>query len=410
MFFIKRQHFNKTNIIKGLYTALLFSSPIFLSYFNIEIKLLNTIIVLFSFYLILSINRNTLFFSGFFIGIFWFYWVSFSFRYYDLSYLIPLVILFFGFVYGFLFLITSIKDNIYLRAILFFALSFLNPFGFDWFKPEVLLLDTYFETNKLLLALIILSTLFLIKRKIFIYTLCIIIISFININPNNSQITDLRIALPEYYFEQNYKWDRKNLAKIIDTNFEQINKAIQNRDDVVVLAETTFPFPLNKQEFIMQNLIEKSRYITIVTGGLYFEKGEYKNSTYIFKDGALEVAHKVVLVPFGEAVPFPEKIKNLINDIFYDGAKDYTKASNPTDYKIKDTLFRNAICYEATSEELYKNLGEVKHIIAISNDAWFMPSTQATLQKLLLRLYSQKYGVTIYHQINGVENYIIKAN
>lgn len=410
MFFIKRQHFNKTNIIKGLYTALLFSSPIFLSYLNYEIKLINTITLLLSFYLIVTINRNSLFFSGFFIGLFWFYWVSFSFKYYDLFYLIPFIILIFGLIYGFLFLFTSIKDNIYLRSAQFFALSYFNPFGFDWFKPEILLLDTYFEANKIILALIIISTILLAKKKMLIYTVCIILISFIHLNPKTNESTNLKISLPEYYFEQNYKWDRKNLAKIIDKNFEEINKAILNKDDVVVLPETTFPLLLNKQNFLMQNLIEKSRYITIITGGLYFDKGEYKNSTYILKNGEVKIAHKVVLVPFGEAVPLPEKIKNFVNNIFYDGAKDYTKASKPTDYKIKDTLFRNAICYEATSEEIYKNLGKVKNIIAISNDAWFIPSTQPTLQKLLLRLYSNEYGVTIYHQINGSKNYIIKPN
>lgn len=407
MFFEKRSYFNKTNIIKGLYTALLFSSPIFLTYFNYEIKLLNTIVVLFSFYLIITQTRTSLFFTGFFVGLFWFYWVSLSFRYYDLTFLIPLIILLFALSYGFLFFLTAIKDNIYIRSLLFFTLSLFNPLGFNWFKPEILLLDTYFETNKIILALLIFSTIFLVKKSFVIYTLCIILISFININPKISQNQELNISLPEYYFEQDYKWDRKNLAKIIDKNFEQIDKAILNKYDAVVLAETTFPFLLNKQEFVLENLIEKSRYITIIAGGLFFENNEYKNSTYIFKNGQITIAHKVVLVPFGEEIPFPKFIKDFINNLFFDGAKDYIKAKEPSDYKIKDTIFRNAICYEATSEEIYKNLGEVKNIIAISNNAWFTPSIEPTLQKMLLRLYSKKYGVRIYHQINGSLNYII---
>jgi len=408
MFFLKREYFNKTNIIKGLITALLFSTPIYLAYFNLEIKLINTIFLLLSFYFILTINRSSLFFSGFFIGILWFYWVSFSFRYYDLIYLIPFVIFVFALFYALLFLAISIKDNIYLRAILFFALAFIDPFGFNWFKYEILLVDSYFEPNKIVLALLIISTIFLVKKRVFIYSIFILAISFISINPTyQGNISNLKISLPEYTFAQDYKWERKNLASVIDKNFQQIDKAILGKADVVVLPETTFPLLLNKQEFILESLLEKSHHITIVAGALFYEKGEYKNSTYIFKNGNVKLAHKVVLVPFGESIPLPKIIKDFINDTFYNGAKDYTKASQPTDYKIKNTLFRNAICYEATSEEIYQNLGEVKNIIAISNNAWFTPSIEPTLQKLLLRLYAKKYAVNILHQINGSENYII---
>ncbi|WP_428026389.1 apolipoprotein N-acyltransferase [Arcobacter sp.] len=410
MFFLKREYFNKTNIIKGLITALLFSTPIYLAYFNLEIKLINTIFVLLSFYFILTINRSSLFFTGFFIGIFWFYWISFSFRYYDLTFLIPLVILGFAFIYAFLFLAISIKDHFILRAIIFFALSFIEPLGFNWFKPEILLLDTYFEANKIILALLIFTTIFLVKKRVLFYSICILIIFFINLNPNPEKINNIKISLPEYSVNQDYKWDRKNLATIIDMNFEQINSAIKNKDDVVVLPETAFPLLLNKQEFIMQSLLDKSHHITIVTGALFYEKGEYKNSTYIFNNGNVKLAHKVVLVPFGEAIPLPKFITDFINDTFYNGAKDYTKEKNPTDYKVKDTNFRNAICYEATSEELYQNLKNTKNMIVISNNAWFTPSIEPTLQKLLLRLYSNKYGINIFHQVNGSKNYLISSN
>jgi len=408
MFFLKREYFNKTYIIKGLITALLFSTPIYLAYFGLELKVINTIFLLLSLYFILSINRASLFFAGFFTGIFWFYWVSFSFRYYDLTFLIPFVIFAFALTYGLLFLISSLKDNTYIRAILFFALSFIDPFGFNWFKPEILLLDSFFETNKIVLALLLFATIFLVKKRVFIYSIIIIAISFVNINPNATPLSDLKVSLPKYFIKQDYKWDKKNLASVIDINFAQINSAIKNKDDVVVLPETAFPLLLNTQDFVLQNLLEKSHLITIITGALYYENGEYRNSTYIIKNGNVKLAHKVVLVPFGEAIPLPNIITNFINDIFYNGAKDYTKAKKPTDYKIKDTFFRNAICYEATSEELYKNLGNTKNIIAISNNAWFTPSIEPTLQKLLLRLYSNKYGVNIYHEVNGSENYIIK--
>ncbi len=47
-------------------------------------------------------------------------------------------------------------------------------------------------------------------------------------------------------------------------------------------------------------------------------------------------------------------------------------------------------------------------MIATSNNAWFTPSIEPTLQKLLLKYYAKKYDVTIFHSINGSENYTIR--
>jgi len=68
--------------------------------------------------------------------------------------------------------------------------------------------------------------------------------------------------------------------------------------------------------------------------------------------------------------------------------------------------FRNAICYEATCEELYK--GDIKYVIAISNNAWFLPSIEPTLQKLLMEYYARRHNVTIYHAANMSGTGIIK--
>ena len=388
----------------------MFAGPIYLEYFNIKFKILDTSLVLLSFYFILKSSRKTLFFTGFFTGIFWFYWISLSFRFYDLTYLIPLVILLLGLAYGLLFLLIGLKENVYLKALIFFALSFLNPFAFDWFKPELLLVNSYFEANKTIFALIIVATVFLTLKKYIIYPIIIAIALFLNLNPKASAFPKLNISMPKLEVKQNEKWDKKNLSSILNTNLSLINKAIMLKKDVIILPETAFPMVLNKSSFVLQNLIEKSRYITIVTGAMFYDGKNYRNSTYIIKNGKLTVAHKVVLVPFGEAVPFPEKVANFINDVFYDGARDFKEASKATDFKIKNSKFRNAICYEATSEKIYENLKDVKNIIVTSNNAWFTPSIEPSLQKMLLKLYSSKYGVNIIHQVNGSENYIIQAN
>jgi apolipoprotein N-acyltransferase len=119
----------------------------------------------------------------------------------------------------------------------------------------------------------------------------------------------------------------------------------------------------------------------------------------------------VVLVPFGESNPLPDFLSDWVNKVFYDGAVDYKASPHTTDYLIDGVRYRNAICFEATSEILYSkdaNGNRPQNMIVLSNNGWFTPSTEPTLQKLLLQYYSKKYGTTIYHAVNMSESYVVK--
>jgi len=117
------------------------------------------------------------------------------------------------------------------------------------------------------------------------------------------------------------------------------------------------------------------------------------------------------LVPFGEANPLPDFLSDWVNEVFYDGAIDYKASDKVTDYHIDGTTYRNAICFEATSEKLYekdKKGQRPKNMIVLSNNGWFHPSIESSLQKLLLQYYSKKYGTTIYHSVNMSTSYMIQ--
>lgn len=410
MFLVKREYFNKTYIIKGFITALFFSAFIYLSHFGIEYKILNTILGLFSLYLILSTEKKSLFYVGFFIGIFWFYWVGNSFEYYAVGYLYPLIVLIFGITYGVIFYLTALYDRVYFRAFILFLLSFIHPFGFNWFIPELIFIDSYFDSSKLSFALI-LSSVFMFLQLNFrlkILALIPILVAFMQTKEIEIKDPNMKISMPQLNIPQDSKWHKSNLSNIIEQNLQLIDKAIEQNKDLVILPETVFPILLNKESFLMDKLMKKSQEINIITGALYLENEQFYNATYFFSKGNFSIAKKVVLVPFGEEIPLPKVFVDMINDIFYNGAEDYMKAKKPTDFVINGIKFRNAICYEASSEEIYQNLGDVKYVIAISNNAWFTPSIEPTLQKLLLKYYSKKYGVIIFHSINKSENYIVR--
>ena len=346
---------------------------------------------------------------GFFIGILWFYWIGISFQYYDLAYLSPLVVIALGLCYGFLFYFISIYDHPIFRIFAISLLSFIEPFGFNWFIPELIFINSYFPTSKvhfiLILALVYMFIKLNKKLKILAFIPLFVIYSDIGEIIDNPKI---KISMPQLNISQESKWIKDNQNSIIEKNLQLIDNAIDKKNDLIILPETVFPLLLNKEQFLLSILKEKSKYIDIIAGALYLENRQYYNTSYHFSNEKVEIAKKTVLVPFGEEIPLPKLFVDLINDTFYNGAQDYKKAKDATDFLIKGIKFRNAICYEATSEEIYQNLNDVKYMIAISNNAWFTPSIEPVLQKLLLKYYAKKYNITIFHSINGSPNYIIR--
>ena len=281
----------------------------------------------------------------------------------------------FGLGYALLFLVTSIFNHFIPRFILFFALTFVHPFGFNWFKPELVFINTYFNTYEL-----------------------------------TQKEPKLKIYMPQFDIKQNEKWENANQEKIVLGNIKAINYAINKNYDLIIFPETAFPLALEYNSKLKSLLQEQSHHIDIIAGALSISKeNRYLNSTYHFSNGEYTIANKVVLVPFGEATPLPKFLVDFINDTFFDGASDYEAVSKPTTFDIKGIKFRNAICYEATSDEVYKNL-DTSYIIASSNNAWFTPSIEPTLQKLLLKYYAYKYNLYIIHSVNGSENTIIKKD
>lgn len=390
--------------IKSLLTPLFLSLFIYFEYFDISIKLINTIFALSAFILIFQLNKKELFFSGFFTGILWFWWLSYSFIYYELTFMIPIVLIGVGLVYGLLFYFIAIFNNIYYKISYIFLLSYIEPFGFNWFKIELPFINSYLGTSKLeLLLILIISSLFIEYRYQYkkvtpiIYSLIILILFFINkynISQNYIKEPSLNIYKYETHISQEHKWDKKYKKVIIKNNFKEIEAAIDNKYDLIILPETAFPLILNHQSTLLNKLLLYSKQISILTGSLYIKDNLLYNSSYLFQNGSFKVANKVVLVPFGEAVPLPEKLRNWVNDTFYNGAEDYITASMPTTFTIKNVKFRNAICYEATTDKIYDNI-DTPYTIAISNNGWFTPSTQPTLQKLLMKYYENKYKIMI---------------
>lgn len=418
-----RRYFNTLEITRGFFIALLASLFIYLNYWGFSHPLLNTILGLSALYFLLQEDKNIWGVTGAFIGLFWFWWIMMSFKHYEMLWAIPIGLIIIMLSYGVVFWmiawlsqkISSYLPSKYFKLSLLFkalgllGLSYIHPFSFDWLKPELMFIESYLGIEKWQFAIILLGIVLSIWKQQFIY-LFLVILAYEPTISKQSKIPET-IALITTHTSVKDKWNKDLHSSQFNTIYKTIDKAIADKKTLIILPESVFPVFINRSQEIIDTLQEKSQHISIVAGGLYWDGKTPRNSTYIFTNNTIAVANKVLLVPFGESNPLPNFLSDWVNEVFYDGAVDYKASSDVIDYKIAGISYRNAICFEATSDKLYirdKQGSLPKSMIVLSNNGWFMPSTEPTLQKLLLQYYSKKYGTTIYHSINMSPSYVIK--
>ena len=162
----KVEYVSKFKITIPFLAALFFSAFIWLEHFGIKNPILHTLFALISYAMILKFSKGHGFWFGFFVGIFWFWGISLSFLHYELYFLTPIVVLFFGVAYGFFFYFLDTYESPFYKASFIFLFAYFEPFGFNWLKLELLFVDSYFSTSKLAFALIIISlALFIYLKK-----------------------------------------------------------------------------------------------------------------------------------------------------------------------------------------------------------------------------------------------------
>jgi len=259
---------------------------IYLEYFHINSRFLNSFFAVLGFYLLLKAQKYELFWSGFFIGIFWFYWIGLSFRYYDLVYLAPVIIALIALVYALIFRVIGIFSNIFARAVLFFSLSYLSPFGFNWLKLELPLINSYFSTNVYYYAIFLLGIISFIYLSSWRKLFSVLFFAVSLYQPTlKTQKIPLHVKIVKSNINQANKWDKKYEYQIVRDNFILINEAIKNKFDLIILPESAFPQYLNLHTDEIRELQKLSYKIDIVTGGLTYQNKKIYNSSYFFEKG-----------------------------------------------------------------------------------------------------------------------------
>lgn len=382
------------------------SNPIYFSFFeNIFLETLSPFLAIWGLILLLRTkSAKGYFWTGFLTGLFWFWWVGLSAIYFDLNYLVPVIALIMGLVYGVLFRICFLFKFDFLRLCAIFAFSFIHPLGFDWLEWGIYTAYGFFDSSLRGIICLFLIAYFIYEGYISrYYKIAIVLILFFT-GFHYEEKTATTLPFSYKLINTNISQDQKFLQEklILNSNalLSEISRAILEKKELVILPETAFAFNLRGTKY-EEFLKELSHKIIIITGAFYTKDGQTYNSTYVFRQGKSYIFNKHFLVPFGEEIPF---FKELVKKYFLPNMEEFTRGPVQSQYKLNNSLITNAICYEATKEQNYKNS---QIIIALSNNAWFKHSSEYKLQKLLMQFYANKYGVSVYHATNGKENAVI---
>lgn len=364
----------------------------------------------FGFYVLFFYSWKHVGVMGGIVGVLWFWWIPLSLRFYDLVELMPLF-------YGLIFLAYAIIFALFAKLpfgikILFFPFYFdyMTPLGFDWFKPELIVMSTLFPATKITLGIIGISlgAIRYLKYPWSFWLASYILSTVFFFAPTQKVKTEplpFKVFLAQTYIDQELKWNEEYILSQIQANLVAIDYAKNHDYDAIVFPENAFPMYLNQEIMIDKMLKEKSQNIAIVTGALRLDDEKAYTSTYYYENGDVQIADKHILVPFAETIPLPSFLTDWINETLFDGASDYSSAHAISTLSLKGVLVRNAICYEATKETLFRD--KPQYMIAISNNGWFVPSIEPTLQRFLLQWYANTYRTMIYHSVNQSSSEII---
>jgi len=230
-----RQYFTTFVLIRGLMIATLGSAFIYLNHWGFSFPLINTFLGILSLYVLLQSDTKIWFTSGIFMGLFWFWWIALSLIHYEMLWAVPLELLIIMLSYGFIFaLISWLSEKItgffstpYLlltltvKALGLLLLSYVHPFSFDWYKPELMFVESYVGILKWQFALVLISIILSIWRQQFLYLLLILFASqtFIQQNTKENAIKTTKdisstLTLITTHTSVQDKWDENKNSSI----------------------------------------------------------------------------------------------------------------------------------------------------------------------------------------------------
>jgi apolipoprotein N-acyltransferase len=252
----------------------------------------------------------------------------------------------------------------------------------------------------------------------------------IRVNTSSLQ-TPLKVALVQPNVGPNEKGDLKSRVRLTDELIGLINKATEQKPDLVILPETATLVDITRSEELGTKLqaIADSNNVYLFTGTpLYAPGGSiYYNGAVLFEphlriiDSMVfsdtskykakpvfnKIYRKIHLVPFSERIPYADKV-SLFRKIETGDMGDCTPGKEYTIFKIqretgKIQNFGCLICFESILPDLTRGFTKrgADMLVNITNDGWFGKTPGPYQHSELAIMRSVENGVPLVRCANN---------
>ncbi|MCK4423606.1 MAG: apolipoprotein N-acyltransferase, partial [Candidatus Omnitrophica bacterium] len=207
---------------------------------------------------------------------------------------------------------------------------------------------------------------------------------FILNKPINRQDHIVRIGVVQGNIPQEVKWDDESQPLIMQKYSLLSQLALVQSPDIIIWPETSVPDYIEEGGWAYEAVSELARQTKtpFLVGAPYLEKegkarsGHLFNSAFLFSAQGRLVSRydKLCLVPFGEYLPFADKVRflekyiKIINEV-----GDFKPGNEYTLLPVNQKSLGVLICFEDIFTDLVRefvNKG-AEILVNITNDAWF---------------------------------------
>ncbi len=232
---------------------------------------------------------------------------------------------------------------------------------------------------------------------------------FLRLDNASNEISETKIRLVQPAIPQSMKWNQA----VLEDNFTDHIKLSQKKGmediDFIIWGETASPFPLDIDNYHLQNAryaIPKKGYL--ITGLVRYEfindkqYNTYNSLMIIDSQGRIVGQYdKSHLVPFGEYIPLrswlPDWIRPVANVI---GTFKSGKGPQKIDIPRQPSLGA-LICYETIfPHQIIDRNNRPQWIVNLTNDGWYGDSAGPYQHLVAARLRAVEEGITIARAAN----------